>query len=120
MDVAALAYEIGGKMPKSEIYGLTSQLQRAAVSVAANIAEGHGRETTGDYLRFLAIASGSLTELETHLLLSQRLGLLKDGDIASAMKAADELGKMLRALKRSLSAKVSARNPGRDLSSPRS
>ena len=86
MDVAALSYEIGGKLPKSEIFGLTSQIQRAAVSIAANIAEGHGRETTGDYLRFLAIASGSLTELETHLLLSQRLGLIKDDEVKPARK----------------------------------
>jgi four helix bundle protein len=105
MDLAVLAYELAGQLPKAELYGLTSQLQRSAVSIAANIAEGHGRETTGDYVRFLAISAGSLTELETHLLLCERLGLLTASDLEPALAVADEVGRMLRSLKRALAEK---------------
>src|SRR5689334_12801178 len=98
MDLVVTVYQLAGKLPRSEQYGLASQLQRSVVSIAANIAEGHGRETTGDYIRFLAICSGSLTELETHLMLCQRLGLLSASMIRPALTAADELGRMLRSL----------------------
>ncbi len=75
MDLAGACYRTTREFPKEELYGITSQMRRAAVSVAANIAEGHGREGRGKFIQFLRVAQGSLKELETHLLLSQRVGL---------------------------------------------
>ena len=62
--------------------GLASQIQRAAISIPANIAEGHGREHLGDYLHHLSVANGSLMELETHLLITNRLGYLQESELA--------------------------------------
>jgi four helix bundle protein len=76
MDLAVEVYKVALRMPESEKFGLTSQMRRAAASVAANIAEGAGRNSPADFSRFLSIASGSLSELETHLLLSERLGFI--------------------------------------------
>ncbi len=70
MAVAELAYRVTSRFPKDEVYGMTSQIRRSSVSVAANIAEGHGRENSGTFVQFLRMAQGSLKELETHLLLA--------------------------------------------------
>ena len=75
-DLAVKIYQTTKNFPSSERYGLTSQMQRAAVSVAANIAEGSGRQTLADYIRFLYIAKGSLTEVEYYIHLANRLGYL--------------------------------------------
>ena len=72
------SYELTKQFPPNELYGLVSQIRKAAVSIPANIAEGHGREHLGDYLHHLSIANGSLMELETHLLLAGRLGYLDE------------------------------------------
>jgi four helix bundle protein len=77
MELAADVYRISNAMPGEERYGLISQMRRAAVSVAANIAEGAGRDSSNDFARFLSIAGGSLSELETHLLLSEKLGFIR-------------------------------------------
>jgi len=77
MDLVVTSYEATKQFPQSELYGLASQIQRAAVSIPANIAEGHGREHLGDYMHHLSMANGSLMELETHFLLAERLGYLK-------------------------------------------
>jgi four helix bundle protein len=108
MDLAAEVYRLSRGWPKEEIYGLTSQARRAAASIPANIAEGYGRQSTASYGQFLKIARGSLKELETHLLLAERVGLVAEGTCADALSMADELGKMLGALIMSLS-KSSAR-----------
>jgi len=79
-EVAILIYRITAKFPKDELYGLTSQMRRAAVSVPSNIVEGCARETQADYRRFLTVAFGSLRELHYQLSLSQRLGILTDQD----------------------------------------
>lgn len=71
MDLAVAVYEHTRISPKEEVYGLTAQLRRAAVSIPSNIAEGQGRTTTNDFLRFLGVAAGSLQELETQLILSE-------------------------------------------------
>ncbi len=68
MDLAVECYRIAKRLPKEETYGLISQIKRAAASIPANIAEGHGREHLGEYLPHLSVANGSLMELETHLL----------------------------------------------------
>ena len=94
MELVESIYRLAAKLPREEKYGLTAQLQRAAVSIPSNIAEGHSRESTKEYLRFLSIARGSLAELETQLMLCQRLGLLAEADIEAVLKLADEVGRM--------------------------
>ncbi|MGA2631154.1 MAG: four helix bundle protein [Terriglobia bacterium] len=104
MDLAEVCYTVTRQFPKEELYGLISQVRRAVVSVPANIAEGHGRNNRGDYVQFLRIAQGSLKELETHLLLSRRLKIGKPGEVDPILDQCDTLGRMLRALIRSLQA----------------
>ena len=81
--------------PREEIYGLTSQIRRAAVSVPSNIAEGQGRRTTLDFLRHLSIAYGSLREVETQILIAGRLRYLNSETIDQMMRLASEVGKLL-------------------------
>lgn len=98
-------YQQTSSFPKNELYGLTSQMRRAAVSIPSNIAEGAARETTAEFLRFLYTARGSLAELETQLLISQDLGYLKDGESlkADTYQVSALLDGLIRSLK--------ARNP---------
>lgn len=84
--------------PKSEIYGLTSQMRRSAVSVAANIAEGYGRHSTQDYIRFLRISRGSLFELQTLLDISENLKLIKNDQYNLLYELSFEIEKMLNTL----------------------
>ncbi len=84
--------------PNDERFGLTSQVTRAAVSVPSNIAEGCARRSTGDFLRFLSIARGSLAEAETQLIIGGRRGYLSAAEEASLLEAADELSRMLSGL----------------------
>lgn len=102
MDLAVCCYDLTGRFPREEAYGLVSQIRRSAVSVAANIAEGHGRDATGHYVQHLKFAQGSLKELETHLILSSRVGIVSPEQVDLLMKSSDEIGKMLRSLIRSL------------------
>lgn len=102
MNIAEDCYRLTRLFPGSEVYGMTSQIQRAAASVPANIAEGYGREHRQEYIHFLRIAQGSLKELETHLILSGRVGLTVDTQIDPVLKQCDTVGRMLRALIRSL------------------
>lgn len=76
MTLATACYQLTRRFPKEELFGLTTQIRRAASSVPANIAEGHGRENRGEFIQFLRIAQGSLKEVETHILLSVRVGLM--------------------------------------------
>ncbi|MGY5255320.1 four helix bundle protein [Sphingobacterium spiritivorum] len=81
MDLVVLIYEIVAVFPKDELFGLTSQIKRAAISIPSNIAEGAGRQSNAEYIRFLYIALGSVSELETQLEIAFRLGFIKDVDI---------------------------------------
>ena len=102
MGFVTTCYQVTKGFPPVEVYGLTSQLRRAAVSIPANIAEGHGRSSRADYGRHLAIAYGSLMEAETHLLISRNLGYLATDDLERLLLQAGEVGRLLNALKRSL------------------
>jgi four helix bundle protein len=102
MEIAVACYSATKVFPSSEAYGMTTQIRRASASIAANIAEGHGRENTGAFIQFLRIAQGSLKELETHLILSGRVGLMSEADVSQLLGQADEIGKMLRSMVRSL------------------
>ena len=102
MDLAVLTYELTQAMPKNEQYGLTSQMQRAAVSVSANIAEGNERGARKDYARFVSIARGSAVELETLFDLALRVKLLSQTAVAPAIVLADEVSRMLYALRERL------------------
>ena len=98
MDLAVATYELTREFPREEQFGLTSQARRAATSIAANIAEGYGRATRPAYVSFLRIAQGSLKELETHLLIAQRVGHCTSASTDTLLSRTDELGRMLRAL----------------------
>jgi len=99
MDLVAEVYKLSRSFPREEIYGLTSQLRRAAVSVPANIAEGHSRSTRKDYAHFLSIAKGSLMEAETLLQISLRLEYLTANHIDPVLQQVAEISKMLTSLK---------------------
>ncbi len=103
MDLALMVYEATEVFPQKEIFGLTNQLRRAAVSIPSNIAEGQGRETTRDFLRFLEIARGSLQELETQLILASRLRYIDETGKAALFEVAEETGRLLSGLVKSLS-----------------
>jgi four helix bundle protein len=102
MELVVGCYRFVSSLPKNETYGLISQVQRAAISIPANIAEGHGRDHLGDYLRHLSVANGSLKELETHLLLVGRLGYRPEEDAEPLLITCAEVGKMLAGLSKSL------------------
>src|SRR5262249_10300713 len=86
MTLVVECYPLASLLPKNEAYGLVSQIQRAAVSIPANIAEGHGRDHLGDYLHHLSVANGSLMELETHLFLLPRLSYLEAEELEVSLR----------------------------------
>ena len=94
-DLAVEVYESTKSFPRHQLYSLTNQMQRAAVSVAANIAEGSGRRTLTDYIRFLYIAKGSLAELEYYIHLAKRLGYLSEDDHRILDALQDETARIL-------------------------
>ena len=102
MDLAVLCYSLTRQFPKHEMFGMTSQIRRATASVAANIAEGHGREHSGSFVQFLRIAQGSLKEAETHILLALRVGFCNETQAKPALAKSEEVGKMLRSLIRAI------------------
>jgi len=98
VDLAVSIYDATRGWPREELYGLTSQVRRAAASIPANIAEGYGRETRPSYEHFLRVAQGSLKELETHLLIAQRIGLDTSNKLGPLLTASESVGKLLRLL----------------------
>ena len=100
-------YKATGEFPKHELYGITSQIRRAAVSIPSNIAEGYGRKTTKEYIQFLYVAYGSICELETQVLLSGDLGYFSRGESQKLQDRIAEVERMLKALINSLERKPS-------------
>ena len=107
MELVLEIYGLAKLLPSEELYVLSNQMRRAAVSIPSNIAEGQERSTTRDFIKHLHIAKGSKAELETQLLICVRLQYLTQTQIHSAQVLLAEIGKMLNALIRSLSAKLS-------------
>ena len=102
MDLAVSSYKLSKKFPKEDLFGLTSQLRRSSASVAANIAEGHGRESSTTFIQYLRISQGSLKETETHLILAGRLELGNKQELKDSLASCDDIGKMLRSLIRAI------------------
>ncbi len=102
VDFVVDCYQITKTFPKEECYGLSSQLQRASVSVPANIAEGQAREHRKEYLHHLSIAHGSLAESETHLIIANRLEYINSEETNKLLEKAEEIGKMINGLRNSL------------------
>ncbi len=97
MELAEVVYAATRSFPKEELFGLTSQLRRAAVSVASNIAEGQGRLSSGEFTHFLGMARGSALEVETQIELAMRLGLGSEAELKAASSKATEVTRILNA-----------------------
>ena len=106
MALAADCYLKRKSFPRTEAFGMTSQIRRAAASIPANIAEGNGRESTGAYINSLRISQGSLKELETHLMLANTVELMEKNNADELLVACDQVGRLLRALIRALQEKI--------------
>lgn len=102
MDLVTLVYRVTACFPKDETYGLRSQMRKAAVSIPSNIAEGQGRRTKREFRNFLAIAHGSLRELETQILIGQRLNYLDEQQTDEVLALAERIGRRTNALYNSL------------------
>ena len=98
MDLVEAVYRITAKLPASEQFGLTSQMRRSAVSIPSNVAEGYGRQATGEYRHHLSFSRGSLLELETQVLLSKRLKYLQPSEADSVISEIEQISKMLATL----------------------
>ena len=102
MDLVETIYHLSKQFPKEELYGLTSQIRRAAISIPSNVAEGHARLSKGEFCQFIGHARGSLAEVSTQVLLALRLGFIKQSDADIALASADEVGRILNGLLASL------------------
>ena len=102
MDLAEAVYQASSALPESERFGLTRQMRRAVVSVPANIAEGQGRRTDGEFLNQLSVAHGSLRELETHILLARRFEMLDETVTQGILEEAADVGRLINGLANSL------------------
>lgn len=110
MDLAELVYLRSRNWPKEETYGLTSQVRRAAVSIPSNIAEGQGRDSTRAFLHHLSMARGSILELETQIMVAQRLGYIEESVSEDLLSKSAEVGRLASGLIRSMKAKLDANN----------
>jgi len=106
IDLSLEIYKITRDFPKEEMYGLSDQLRRAAVSVPSNIAEGNARTSTKDYINFLNISIGSLLEIITQIEISFRLGYIKENDYEKVLSETEEINKMLSTIKRKLKTRM--------------
>lgn len=108
MDLAVDCYSATKSFPREEMFGLTSQIRRAASAVTANIAEGQGRETSGAFVQFLRIAQGSMKEVETHVTLARRVGYFENHHEVDLLEKCDELGRIIRGLIRAVQKRATA------------
>ena len=99
MELTLIIYHLVKHFPKEEMYALTSQICRAAVSIPSNIAEGQGRQSKAEFLNFLSIANGSLAEVETQLLIAIKLGSKQEADAQYAQDLIIQIGKMLNTIR---------------------
>jgi four helix bundle protein len=106
IDLTTCIYKLTRSFPKDEIYGLTSQMRRASISIASNIAEGRGRLNPAEFRQFLGLSQGSMFELKTQLLVARKLGMAKGSASDEAERLSDEVSKMLRAFIQALRAKA--------------
>jgi four helix bundle protein len=104
MDLAVSVYRVTQALPPEERFGLTAQTRRGAVSVASNIAEGKGRRTDGEFMNHLSMAHGSVCEIETQLLLAERLGFIEPQAVKPLLVDAAEVGRLIKGLMKSLRA----------------
>lgn len=102
MDLVVTCYQVTKTFPKSEMYGLVSQLQRAAVSIPSNISEGRARQHSKEFLQSLSIACGSLAEVETHIQIAERLHYMDSDNVKQLLDKTAEIGRMLHGLRRSI------------------
>jgi four helix bundle protein len=109
-DLTLELYRVSQRFPREEIYGITGQMRRAAVSIGANLAEGCGRRTSAELARFVRIAMGSASELDYHLLLSRDLGFMTDDDFASVSATLTEVRKMLTSFLQSVEEQIEIRS----------
>jgi len=108
MDLVAEIYLITKQFPKEELYTLTSQIRRAAISIPSNIAEGRSKRSTKDYMRFLNVSYGSLSELETQLMIGQKLGYIASNKLDPMLDETANIGRMINGLLSSLDRKLQA------------
>ena len=106
MSLAESCYRVTRHFPREEMYGMTAQNRRASTSIPANIAEGYGRDRTGSFIQFLRISRGSARELETHVILAGRFGLLRSDAVSCLLDECEKISKMLRSMIRSLEART--------------
>ncbi len=106
MDMVVQVYRLTEGFPRHETFGLTAQMQRAAVSVPSNVAEGYTREHLREYLHHISIAQGSLAELETQLEIAGRLGYLESSALRDSLEAVSALGRQLYALRNALAKRL--------------
>jgi four helix bundle protein len=106
MDLFDALYEISESWPRRELFGMTQQLRRAALSVPSNIAEGQGRRGPREFLHHLSIANGSLCEIETCVIAAHRRGYIDDSDLALLLLRGDEIGRMMQAMRTGLEASI--------------
>jgi four helix bundle protein len=118
MDLAEQCYKATASFPKWELYGLTSQLRRASVSIPSNVAEGHGRRSTKAYLNHVSIAIGSQSEFATCVELSARLGFLDEPTRKRVAALSDSVGRLLYGLHRALKRKLAERKRNRSVTNP--
>ena len=109
MDLATECYRVTKAFPKEELYGLTSQIRRAAISVPSNIAEGHGRTGSREFFHCLSIAQGSLSELETQIEIAARLSYITSEQKTRCLEVAAETGRIMNGLLNSLGKYAAAR-----------
>jgi len=102
MDLVVSCYQVTKSFPKCENYGLASQLQRASISIPANIAEGRARQHSKEFLHHLSIANGSLAEVETHIQIAERLHYIDSNEVEQMLGKTAEIGRMLNGLRRSI------------------